>query len=180
MMREDNLVWIDLEMTGLNPEEHVILEIAVIITDKELNVLEQVGPFALSVSEKDLSNMNEFGKVHFSISGLIDRVKSSKVTARIAEEKVLEVVKKYCEQGKGILCGNSIHCDRMFLLKEMPDLMKYLHYRIIDVSTIKELVRRWYPSVVAPSKKELHDALEDIKESIEELKFYRKSVFREL
>jgi oligoribonuclease len=176
---DTNLVWMDLEMSGLDPKTCVILEIATLITDKDLNLMEQ-GP-ALVIHQPDniLDNMDDWNKKHHKESGLTESVKDSKTTLAEAEQKTLDFIAKYCKENSSPLCGNTIYQDRRFLIEYMPKLEAYLHYRLVDVSTIKELVKRWYgPEFRAPPKKQKHKALDDILETIEELKFYRKTVFK--
>jgi oligoribonuclease len=176
---EMNLVWMDLEMSGLDPKTCVVLEIATVITDKDLNLLEQ-GP-ALVVHQPDsiLDNMDDWNKKHHKESGLTQAVRDSKTSLAEAEKQTLEFVAKHCKEKSSPLCGNTIYQDRRFLIEYMPRLEAYLHYRLVDVSTVKELVKRWYgPEFQAPQKKQKHKALDDILETIEELKFYRQSVFK--
>lgn len=172
-----NLVWIDLEMTGLDPDKDKILEIAVIITDKDLNVIDE--GFDLVIHEEKVEElMTDVVKELHSTNNLVEQVKNSKTTLEEAEEKALALVKKHCLEGETLLCGNTIWCDRRFIIKHMPKLNSFFHYRMIDVSTIKELAVRWYPNLAPFMKKESHRALDDIKESIEELKYFRKTIFR--
>lgn len=177
---KDNLVWIDMEMTGLNPEKERIIEAAVIVTDSELNILE-VGPdLVIHQPDSILRRMDSWNKKHHGGSGLIDAVKKSKIDIKKAERLILKFVKKYGIPKKTVLCGNSVYHDKRFIIKYMPKLDAFLHYRIIDVSTLKDLVRRWYPkNKELPKKKERHRALDDIRESIEELRFYRKTYFKQ-
>lgn len=176
---KDNLVWIDMEMTGLNPEKEGIIEIAVIVTDKDLNILEEGPDIVIRQPLKLLKAMDNWNQKQHAKSGLLEQVKKSKVTVRKAEKLTLEFIKKLCVPGKTSLCGNAVYHDRRFIIKYMPKLNEFLHYRLVDVSTIKELVRRWYPKgKEAPEKSKDHRALSDIRESIEELKFYRKHFFK--
>ena len=176
---KDNLVWIDMEMTGLNPEKEGIIEIATIVTDSDLNILEEGPDLVIRQSDKLLKKMDDWNQTHHQKSGLLDKVKKSKITVKQAEVKTLRFIKKYCLHKKATLCGNSVHHDRRFIIRYMPQLDDFLHYRIIDVSSIKDLVRRWYPKNKAiPKKNETHRALADIRESIEELRFYRKHYFK--
>ena len=173
-----NLVWIDLEMTGLDPETCVIVEIATIVTDADLAVLEEGPPLVIHQPETELVRMNEVVRQMHTRSGLIDRIRSSTLPLADAEAQTVAFVKRHCREGRSPLCGNSIWQDRRFVERYMPTLAAYLHYRVVDVSTIKELVRRWYPPSYAPPKKaEAHRALDDIRESIEELRWYREHVF---
>lgn len=173
------MVWIDMEMTGLDPEKEGIIEIATIVTDSELNLLEE-GP-ELVIHQKDslLKRMDAWNQHQHKKSGLIEKVKKSKLTLKQAETKTLRFIKKFCLHKKAALCGNSVHHDRRFIIKYMPKLNEFLHYRLVDVSTVKDLIRRWYPKNKSlPKKTETHRALSDIRESIEELRFYRKHYFK--
>ncbi len=179
MISETNLVWIDMEMTGLDPDTCVVLEIATIITDAELNIIAQGPVIAVHQSDEVLKNMNQWCVITHGESGLTQRCKDSTFSVEQAEQETLEFVKKYVVDGKSPLCGNSIGQDRRFMVKYMPKLESYCHYRNIDVSTIKELVKRWKPETLNSfTKKGVHLALDDIKESIEELRFYREHVFK--
>ena len=174
---KDKLIWIDLEMTGLDPGKDVIIEIATMITDDELELVAEGPNIAINQPEKLLLAMDEWGLTHHEQSGLLDRVKTSPYDCRSTEEKTLEFISTHCKEGASPLCGNSVWQDRRFLIKYMPSLDRFLHYRNIDVSSIKELVRRWYPSLPPYEKKKAHLALSDIQESINELKYYRRKVF---
>jgi len=167
----------DLEMTGIDPEKHVILEIATIITDSDLEVVADGLTIAIYQSEEVLSVMDQWARVHHEQSGLLDSVRTSPYDCQRAEEKTLKLLSLHCQKGKSPLCGNSIWQDRRFLVKYMPNLEAFLHYRNIDVSSIKELVKRWYPALPSFKKQSAHLALDDIKESINELKYYRQRVF---
>lgn len=174
----DRLVWIDMEMSGLDPDSCKILEIATIVTDIDLEIVE-VGPvIAVHQSEEVLAAMDEWNTTHHTASGLVERVRNSDFDERAAQETTLEFVKKHVEERGSPLCGNSIWQDRRFIAKGMPRLDAYLHYRNIDVSSIKELARRWYPGLEPFEKNKAHTALEDIKESIAELRYYRRHLFR--
>lgn len=179
MISDKNLVWIDLEMTGLTVERDVILEIATIITDSELNIIAQGPTFIIHQPDSALSMMEEYVRNMHAKSGLTERVRMSRVSLAQAYEQTLAFIKQYCEKDSAMLAGNSVWQDRAFLSKYMPDIVKFLHYRIIDISAVKMLVRRWYPhSPYADFKKpDAHRALEDVKESIEEIKHYRKHFF---
>jgi len=169
------LVWIDLEMTGLNPFSDVIIEIATVVTDAELNVLGQGPVLAIHQPDAVLETMDEWNRRTHSGSGLIERIRQSTVTALQAEQQTLEFIRQFVPKSKSPLCGNSICQDRRFLARLMPELEAWLHYRNLDVSTLKELARRWRPSVaVGFQKKNTHRALDDILESIAELKYYRE------
>jgi oligoribonuclease len=172
------LVWVDLEMTGLDPETCAIVEIATIVTDAELNVLAEGPNLVVHPPADALARMNDFVRDLHVKSGLLDRIHASTVTVAEAERETLAFLGQHAVRGASLLCGNSVWKDRAFLEKEMPGVVGFLHYRMIDVSTLKELVRRWYPARYhAPKKKEAHRALDDIRESIEELKWYRAHVF---
>ncbi len=174
----DYLIWLDLEMTGLDPEEHVILEIASIITDSNLQIIAEGPDIVIHHSAEELLSMDEWSKEQHMNSGLIDKVKSSTITCEEAESLTLEFLSKYTAQRTCPLCGNSVWQDRHFLIKHMPRLEDFFHYRNVDVSTIKELVKRWYPNIGDFKKEKRHLALSDIKESIRELQYYRKMIFR--
>jgi len=179
MTSHSNLVWMDMEMTGLDPKTCVVLEIASLITDKDLNLVAQGPVFAVHQPDSELEKMDDWNKKHHGDSGLIEAVKGSKTSLAEAEQKTLDFIAAYCKPKSSPLCGNTIYQDRRFLLEYMPKLEDYLHYRLVDVSTIKELVKRWYgPEFQAPAKKQKHKALDDILETIEELKFYREKVFK--
>jgi len=175
------LVWIDLEMTGLDPDNDVILEIACIVTDGSLDEAHDGPNLVLHATEDQLTGMLPIVVEMHTKSGLINDVPKSTITAAQAERLVLEFVAQHVpEPGSAPLAGNSVHADRAFLRKYMPALNDYLHYRIVDVSTIKELARRWYPEAAnqSPRKRGGHRALADIRESIEELRYFRSAVFR--
>jgi oligoribonuclease len=174
MSQKDNLVWMDLEMTGLEPEQDVIIEIATLVTDKDLNIIAEGPVLAIKQPDVLLDAMDDWNTKTHGNSGLTQRVRDSEVTARDAELQTLEFLRKHVKQGASPLCGNSIHQDRRFLVKYMPQLEAYMHYRNIDVSTLKELAKRWKPEVVSAfNKKGAHQALDDIKESIDEMAHYR-------
>jgi oligoribonuclease len=173
------LVWIDMEMSGLDVERERILEIATILTDDSLRVIATGPNLVVHQPDEVLAAMDNWNRTHHGESGLIDRVRASKVTEREAEEETLRFIEDYCEPGLCPLAGNSVWQDRRFLAKYMPRLDAFLHYRIIDVSTIKELARRWYPDRLreATPKVSSHRAMDDIRESIQELRFYRRRIF---
>lgn len=172
---EDNLIWIDLEMTGLYPETDRIIEIAVVVTDPQLEVRVEGPVFAIHQSDATLDAMDAWNKGTHGKSGLIDRVKASTVNEESAQEQVIEFLKTYVPAGKSPMCGNSICQDRRFLAKTMPKLEDFFHYRNLDVSTLKELAKRWKPDILAGFKKaQAHTALADIQESIDELVYYRE------
>lgn len=175
---DSHLVWIDLEMTGLNPDSDTILEIATLITNDALDILAEGPSLAIRHPRSVLDAMDKWNTEHHGKSGLTKRVLESSVGMQDAEAETLAFVKKYCVKGKSPLCGNSIWQDRRFVCRYMPKLDAFLHYRNIDVSTVKELVRRWYPKgAQPPEKKHAHLALDDIRESIAELQFYREHFF---
>ena len=174
-----NLVWMDLEMSGLDPKTCVILEIATLITDKDLNLIAQGPTLVVHQPDHILDNMDDWNKKHHQKSGLTPAVRASTINLSMAEEQTLNFIAQYCKEKSSPLCGNTIYQDRRFLIEYMPKLESYLHYRLVDVSTIKELVKRWYgPEFESPQKKQKHKALDDILETIEELKFYRQNVFK--
>lgn len=178
MRSEMNLVWLDLEMTGLEPDRCTIVEIATVITDSQLNILAEGPALAIHHDSMALRTMEKWSRDTHKRSGLLRRVEESDITTREAEEQTLDFIRQYCPEKTSPLCGNSIGHDRRFLERYMPTLFAFFHYRNIDVSTVKELVRRWYPNgPSAPMKKGNHLALEDIRESINELKFYREYYF---
>lgn len=172
------LVWVDLEMTGLDPETCTIVEIATIVTDQDLVVLAEGPCLVVRAPDDALARMSSFVRDLHVKSGLLERIQASTVTLADAQRETLAFLERYATKGTSPLCGNSVWKDRAFLEKHMPDVASFLHYRMIDVSTIKELVKRWYPPPFhAPKKKEEHRALDDIRESIEELRWYRSKVF---
>jgi oligoribonuclease len=180
MAGSDILVWIDMEMTGLDPSKEHIIEVATILTDGNLTEI-AVGP-DLVIHQEDtvLAAMDEWNRTHHKASGLTERVKSSTVTDGDAEAQTLAFINQHVgAKDRPVLAGNSIHQDRRFIRRYMPKLDARLHYRMVDVSTIKELARRWFPAVIAkqPPKKDTHRALDDIRESIDELRYYRANVF---
>ncbi len=173
----NRLVWIDLEMTGLDPERHVIIEIASLVTDGELNVVAEGPNLAIARTEADLAKMDSWNTATHTGSGLVERIRRSTVDVEEAERQTLAFVRRWVAKGMSPLAGNSIAQDRRFLRREMPKLEAYLHYRNVDVSSVKELARRWYPAVKPPEKRQAHRALDDILESVEELRWYRARFF---
>ena len=172
------LVWIDCEMTGLDPAHNVLLEIATIITDYDLEIVARGPVLAIKQSEARLEAMDRWNKRTHKKSGLLQRVREEGVSVAEAERQTLSFVKKYCYKRTAPLCGNSIGQDKRFLAKYMPDLHEFLHYKVVDVSSIKVLVKEWYGNKYeSPKKQELHRALADIEESIAELAYYRDHVF---
>ena len=170
-----NLIWIDLEMTGLDPLQERIIEIATVVTDSELNILAEGPSIAINQSEKLLQAMDEWNTNQHSKSGLTSRVQKSTVTEAQAELATIEFLQQWVPQGASPMCGNSIGQDRRFLVRYMPELANYFHYRNLDVSTLKELVRRWKPELMDGfTKKGSHLAMDDVYDSIEELAYYRE------
>jgi len=182
MAGADVLVWLDMEMTGLDAERERIIEIATILTDGQLTEI-AVGPeLVIHQSDEILAAMDDWNKKHHGGSGLVDRVKSSTISDADAEAQTIAFINQHVSsKERPVLAGNSIHQDRRFIRRYMPALEKRLHYRMVDVSTIKELGRRWFPQVIAkvPQKKDTHRALDDIRESIDELRYYKKYIFIE-
>ena len=177
--KNDSLVWMDLEMTGLDPKKCTILEIGVVITDSDLNVIEEGPMIAIHQSDKTLKGMEAWSHYHHRRSGLTEQCRASKLSMKKAENAVLKFIRSHCHIKTAPLCGNTIWQDRRFLVKYMPTLESYLHYRTIDVSSLKELAQRWYPeSYKMPrEKRQTHRVKNDIIESIEELRFYREKIF---
>ena len=176
---EQNLIWIDMEMTGLDPEECVVLEIATIVTDAQLNILAEGPVIAIHQSDDVLANMNEWCIETHGKTGLTQRCRESKHSVEDAQAATIAFLQAYVPERKSPLCGNTIGQDRRFMVKYMPELEAYCHYRSVDVSTIKELAVRWEPQVLKGfHKKGVHLALDDIRESISELQYYREHVFK--
>ncbi|MDG2915170.1 oligoribonuclease [Bisgaard Taxon 10/6] len=172
---KENLIWIDLEMTGLDPEQERIIEIATIVTDKNLNILAEGPVLAVHQSDKLLAKMSDWCVKTHTANGLVERVKTSKLTERAAELQTIDFLKQWVPKGASPICGNSVAQDKRFLFKYMPDLADYFHYRHLDVSTLKELARRWKPDILNGFQKtNSHLALDDIRESIKELAYYRE------
>jgi len=175
MKSSSNLIWIDLEMTGLDPDKEKIIEIATIVTDKDLNILAEGPMMAVSQPKSLLDSMDEWCTTHHGDSGLTQRVLETNVTDAEAEQATIDFLSEWIEPGKSPMCGNSIGQDRRFLVRYMPKLSDYFHYRNIDVSTLKELAVRWKPDILGGfTKQNKHLALDDIRESIEELAYYRE------
>ncbi len=176
------LVWMDLEMTGLDPARHVIVEIATIVTDDELEVVAEGPDLVVHQPADAMARMDEVVREMHTASGLLPAIASSTVTLEAAGKATLEFIAQHVPEPRSVpLCGNSIGTDRRFLAAYLPEIEEYLHYRSVDVSTIKELARRWYPGLLdaVPRKATAHRALDDIRESIDELRWYRQHLFRE-
>lgn len=175
MKNNFNLIWIDLEMTGLDPQKDRIIEMATIVTDPQLNIIAEGPVFAISQPKHFLDNMDSWNTRQHNQSGLVARVIESSITEQEAENQTINFIKKYVDKGKSPMCGNTICQDRRFLYNYMPQLVAYFHYRNLDVSTLKELATRWRPELLNGfSKESKHLALDDIKDSIAELDYYRK------
>lgn len=176
--KPDNLIWIDLEMTGLDTHRDYIIEIATIVTDAHLNILGEGPVFAIRQPEEILDKMDDWNTRQHKGSGLVERVKESTVSEQEAERETIAFLQKFAVPRKSPMCGNSICQDRRFLAKHMPELEQFFHYRNLDVSTLKELAVRWKPEILPGMKKDSkHLALEDIRDSIEELRYYREHLF---
>ena len=176
---DDNLIWIDLEMTGLEPQQDQIIEIATVVTDKHLNILAQGPVLAIHQPDEILNAMDEWNTSHHGDSGLTERVRQSEVSMAGAERETIDFLQQYVPAGMSPMCGNSICQDRRFMARLMPELEAFYHYRNLDVSTLKELASRWKPEITKGFvKKGAHLALDDIIESIEELKYYREHFIR--
>jgi oligoribonuclease len=177
MGKKDYLIWMDLEMTGLNVEKDRIIEIATVITNTNLEIVDNGPVLAIYQELEILDDMSDWSREHHDRSGLTEKVKKSTISQTAAEDQTYEFIRNYATKDEAPLCGNSIHQDRRFLARYMPKIDQYLHYRNIDVSSIKELVYRWYPNLAKFEKTNQHTALEDIYESVAELKYYREKVF---
>lgn len=177
--KKANLIWIDLEMTGLDPDNDVIIEIATIVTDSHLNILSEGPSLAIHQSALKMNDMDEWCTNQHGQSGLTDRVRRSKITEAEAEQQTLDFLAQWVDPNRSPMCGNSICQDRRFLYRSMPALEKFFHYRNLDVSSVKELAARWCPEMLRGIKKKgTHLAMDDIRDSIEELKYYREHFFR--
>ena len=175
----NNLIWIDLEMTGLDTQKDVIIEIATVVTDSQLNILAEGPVFAIQQTDAVLAGMDEWNQRQHRQSGLVERIRASRVTETEAQRQTLEFLRQYVPAKASPMCGNSICQDRRFLARCMPELEAFFHYRNLDVSTLKELVRRWAPEIgKGVVKKAAHLAMDDIRESIEELRYYRLHFLR--
>ncbi len=174
-----NLVWMDLEMSGLDPEKDVILELATIVTDAHLKVLAEGPVLAVHQPQHIFDGMDDWNTRHHTQSGLVERCKKSPYSLTDCETMILNFLKPYTVAQRNVLCGNSITQDRRFLYKYMPRLSAWLNYRNVDVSSLKELAFRWYPNLPEFEKQKSHQALDDIRESIAELEYYRKTIFKE-
>lgn len=176
--RTNRMFWVDLEMTGLDPDRCAIVEIASLVTDSDLTIVAEGPCLVVHQPDEVLAGMDDFVRQMHGRSGLTERIRASTVSLEEAAAATLAFLREHVDAKSAPLCGNSIWKDREFLVRGMPAVLEHLHYRMVDVSTIKELVRRWYPAERhAPKKKESHRALDDIRESIEELTFYRRTVF---
>jgi len=180
MSRRNNLIWIDLEMSGLDVDRDLILEIAVVVTDEALEVVAEGPNIAIHQADEVLDNMDEWNTTHHGDSGLTERVRQSQVNEAEAERQVLEFLQQHAVIHRSPMCGNSVHHDRLFLRRFMPELTAFFHYRNLDISTLKELVRRWRPELwkQRQDREPQHVALQDVYDSIEELSFYREHFLR--
>jgi oligoribonuclease len=182
-MAHDVLVWMDMEMTGLEPDRERVIEVATILTDGQLVEIAPGPELVIHQADELLAGMDDWNKSHHGASGLVDRVRASTISDADAEQQILAFLAQHIpgtgHKDRPVLAGNSIHQDRRFIRRYMPALEKRLHYRMVDVSTIKELARRWYPAALTrqPPKKDTHRALDDVRESIAELRFYREHLF---
>lgn len=176
----NNLVWIDLEMTGLDPEINRVIEVATIVTDGQLNVLAEGPVIAIYQPAEIIDNLDEWNRTHHGQSGLLDRVRQSPFNEADAQAQTIAFLTQFIDAGISPMCGNSVHQDRRFLAKYLPKLERFFHYRNLDVSTVKELAHRWYGKQAHYEKRNTHQALEDIRESIGELQFYRKTIFKDM
>lgn len=177
-MSDTHLIWLDMEMTGLEPETDVVLEIATLVTDQDLNIVAEGPDLVVHQPDEVLDNMSAWCIEHHGQSGLTAACRASTISLAEAERLTIEFLAQWCVPGKSPLCGNSIGQDRRFMVRYTPALERFVHYRNVDVSTLKELCRRWYPDLPAYPKAETHRALDDIRESLGELRYYRSKVFR--
>ena len=176
---QNNLIWLDMEMSGLDPERERIIEVAIVVTNSNLETVAEAPVLVIHQSNELLEAMDDWNKNTHGKSGLVDRVRASTMTEAEAEEKIIRFLEQHVPKGVSPLCGNSVHQDRRFIVKYMPKLDEYLHYRILDVSVHKELCKRWRPDVYSDFKKQgKHEALADIYESIDEMKFYRDNFLK--
>lgn len=179
MNHKENLIWIDLEMTGLNPDKDRVIEIATVVTDKELTVLAEGPVCAIHQSDEVLAGMDDWNTRQHAMSGLAERVRASTTTEHDAEQQTLAFLRRHVDLGASPICGNSICQDRRFLIRHMPELASFFHYRNLDVSTLKILVKLWMPNIAGRfEKNSVHLALADIHDSIRELRFYREQLFK--
>ncbi len=176
---EDRLVWMDLEMTGLYPDENTIIEIATIVTEADLTIVAEGPALAISQPESELAKMDDWNLTHHTKNGLLKRVRSDGVPMAEAERVTLEFLMEHCLAGVSPLCGNTIGQDRRFLRRYMPELHEFFHYRSVDVTSVKEIAKRWYPKAPRFSKPSGHRALDDIRGSIQELLHFREHIFRD-
>ena len=174
----EHLVWIDLEMTGLSPDRDRVIEIATVVTDKQLEVIAEGPVLAINQHDAVLEGMDEWNTRQHNASGLVDRVRNSQIDEAEAQRRTLDFLARHVEPGVSPMCGNSICQDRRFLARWMPELERFFHYRNLDVSTLKELARRWYPALADFGKEAQHLALADIHDSIDELRYYRQHLLR--
>ncbi|PID38295.1 MAG: oligoribonuclease [Proteobacteria bacterium] len=176
---DDRMVWIDLEMSGLDPDKERVLEMALLVTDGALEIIAEGPEVVLKQDDALLEGMDAWNRKHHGESGLIERVRASEVDDAAADALAVEFLRAHCPEGRCPLAGSSVHQDRRFISRYLPRLDNYLNYRLVDVSSVKELVRRWLPTIYArrPEKRGLHRAMDDIRESIDELRYYRKHAF---
>ena len=178
LLPSNKLVWVDLEFTDLDVDKGVIVEISTVITNYELEIIARGPTFVINQPEIVLKTMGSWCKDHFNESGLLAEIKTSKVSLKQAMDETLSFIKKHCSMQTALLAGSAVHMDRLFLLKFAPEIVNYLHHRVIDVSTIKDLANFWYPDTPRYPKNESHRAEDDILESIDELKYYRSHIFK--
>lgn len=176
---DDRMVWIDLEMSGLDPDKERVLEMALLVTDGKLEIIAEGPELVIKQDDALLEGMDAWNRKHHGESGLIERVRASEIDDAMADAQAVAFLREHCPEGRCPLAGNSVHQDRRFISRYLPQLDAFLHYRLVDVSSVKELVRRWLPTIYArrPDKKGSHRAMDDIRESIEELRYYRQHAF---